>query len=447
MRAVVRIAGAVVLAAGVFAAAAVGPFRSRAGDGGEAASGRPVVAADAGSLLTPIVSGSLDRTISSLQARLRALPTDWTASASLGLAYVQQARITTDPSYYAKAEGILRRSLELNDDDNDAAFVGMAALAAARHEFAEALRWGERAKAVDPYDSNVYGVVGDALVELGRYDEAFDAFQRMVDRRPGLASFARVAYARELRGDVAGATLAMRSAAELAGTPADAGWASYQLGELYWGSGRIDRAAAAYRHAARLGPSFVLPRASLARVAWARGDLAAAIRGYVWVTRRSPSPEHVIALGDLYTLAGDTEAAARQYDLVRAEEELLRASGVNLDLEQALFEADHGDPRAALRAARAEWGRRRSIHVADAMAWALYANGHYREAATFSDRALALGTRNASFLFHAGMIRWRMGDAAGAARFLRDALETNPFFSIQHANVAERILDRVEGSR
>ena len=68
------------------------------------------------------------------------------AFASLGLAYVQQARVTADPSYYPKAQGVLERSLGLERSDNFAAMVGMAALAAARHDFAGALRWGEQAK-------------------------------------------------------------------------------------------------------------------------------------------------------------------------------------------------------------------------------------------------------------------------------------------------------------
>src|SRR6185436_19174759 len=138
-----------------------------------------------------------------------------------------QARVTADPSYYPKAQGVLRRSLGLERDDNFAAMVGMAALAAARHDFAGALRWGEQAKSINPYNGNVYGVIGDAQVELGRYRDAFATFQTMVDTRPGVASYARVSYARELMGDVPGAVQAMEAARDIAGTPADAAWASY----------------------------------------------------------------------------------------------------------------------------------------------------------------------------------------------------------------------------
>ena len=120
---------------------------------------------------------------------------------------------------------------------------------------------------------------------------------------------------------------------------------------------------------------------------------------------------------------------------------------MNVDLELALFDADHGDPVAALAAARAEWGRRHSILVADAYAWALYANGDYREAAGYEHRALALGTRSALFEFHAGMIQLKLGNTGAARTFLREAVDTNPNFSIVWSPVAARVLAKLGGAR
>ena len=60
-----------------------------------------------------IPSGSLAQEIASLQTQLRSSPGDWRSFANLGLAYVAQARITADPSYYPKAQGVLERSLKL----------------------------------------------------------------------------------------------------------------------------------------------------------------------------------------------------------------------------------------------------------------------------------------------------------------------------------------------
>lgn len=443
MRKAVRIGAAAALAVALFVGGGIGLFSSTA-DG--SASEPPPAVPIADSLLAPALGGSLERTIENLQARLRTLPTDWRSFASLGLAYVQQARLSGDPSYYSKAEGVLKASIDLHAQDNFEAMVGMAALSAARHDFADALAWGRKARAINPYNGNVYGVIGDAEVELGRYEDAFRTFQRMVDTLPGVASYARVSYARELKGDIAGAIAAMEAARDIAGTPADAAWASHQLGELHFGQGDLTPARAAFRRGAELDANFVPSFAGLAKVAWAQGDLDRAIGGYIDVVARYPLPEYVIALGDLYEAAGRSDEAAQQYALVHVEEQLFRSNGVNIDLELALFDADHGDPRAALRAARDEWARRRSVHVADAYAWALYANGDFTHAEAISRKAMALGYRNALFAFHAGMIQLRLGDKVAARRFLTEALSINPHFSIRWAPIAAERLATLDGA-
>ncbi|MEX2420865.1 MAG: tetratricopeptide repeat protein, partial [Actinomycetota bacterium] len=212
-------------------------------DGGTTSSTTP----SSGALLIPVAgSGSLEATIASLQQRLRTIPEDARGYASLGLAYVAQGRVTADPTWYPKAESALAESIRLKGPDNVEAALGLGALALARHDFEAALAQGRLAAELNPYGPGAYGVIGDALLELGRYDEAFDAFQTMVDTRPDLSSFARVSYARELLGEVDGAVQAMEQAFETAAMAADAAWAAYQLGELAWGVGDVRTAATWY---------------------------------------------------------------------------------------------------------------------------------------------------------------------------------------------------------
>ena len=318
--------------------------------------------------------------------------------------------------WYPKAEGVLRRSLRLHPDENVDGALGIGALDLARHDFAAALRQGRRAASLDPYDADAYGVIGDALLELGRYDRAFESFQTMVDKRPDLASYARVAYARELLGDVSGAERAMQH--------------GVRCGRDAFGL-RVD-GVPARRARVRLRRRRLGPRAGT-RAAWTsiprtsrtwRGSRR--WRGRAATTSsRSPGSRRssrALPVGrvrrwrsrDLYRATGRPALADQQEAVVAAMHDLATANGVNVDLELALFDADHGDPAGALAAARAEWARRQSIHVADAYAWALYANGRYRRASAFAERALALGTRNALFLFHAGMIRLELGDRDAA---------------------------------
>ncbi|MGH2731023.1 MAG: tetratricopeptide repeat protein [Actinomycetota bacterium] len=400
-----------------------------------------------GRLLAPAVDPrGLDTTVTTLEERVEAIPEDWRSWASLGLAYLQKNRLTADPTFYLKAEEALDRSLELNDTENFQSMLGLGALALARHDFAAGLEWGRRAKVVNPYNAQVRGVIGDALVELGRYEAAGRAFQEMIDLRPDLSSYARVSYFRELHGDVPGAIEAMTSALDTTGSGEDAAWAAYQLGELYFTSDRVAEAKHEFERGASLAPDYFLPTVGLAKVAAARGNFGLATRLLSEVVDRYPAPEYVVLLGDIYARAGRPEEAEIQYELVRAIDKLYKANGVNTDLETALFDADHGvNLDDALRSARAEYQRRQSIHVADALAWTLYAKERYREAKHFSRISLRLGTRDARLLFHAGMIDWRLGDDAAARRHLASALSINPNFSFVQDELARRTVARLGG--
>ncbi len=382
-----------------------------------------------------------------IQEQLRRTPGNWPAWAALGATYVQQGRITADPTYYPKAQGALEKSLSLNKVDNYAAMAGMGALAAARHDFTEALSWSQRASRINPHNSSVYGVMGDALVELGRYPEAFRAIQRMVDLKPGLPAFSRASYAWELRGDINQARAALQRGLQDASTPADAAFARYYLGELAWNAGDLEGASAQYAAGLAADPSYLPLVQGRAKVAAARGQTGAAIADYTWVVSRVPQPLYVIELGELYESMGRRQDAARTYDLVRAESKLFTANGVNVDLELAVFDADHGDAAAGLQAARAEWGRRHSVFVADALGWALHRVGRDGEALGFARTATRLGTRNALFYYHLGMIEKSLGQRTAARGDLARALALHPYFNPLQAPIARRALAEVGGAR
>lgn len=400
-----------------------------------------------GALLSPAPGGGrLSDRVGALQSRLKEGGSEsWRLYASLGLAYLGEARASADPSFYVKAAGVLRRSLALNRSDNYEAMLGMGALASARHDFRGGLAWGRRAKEVNPHNSYARGLIGDALFELGRYPDGMAAYQDMVDLRPDLASYARIAYARELTGDVRGAVDAMGLATGVAsGSPEDGAWAYYQLGELLFGSGRVGAAERAYRHGAALAPDYPLPPVGLAKIDAARGHPRAAARQVADVVTGYPAPEFAILAGDLFALAGERRKARAQYDLVRATQRLLRANGVETDLEVALFNADHGlAPERVVMNARSGYAKRPSVQASDALAWTLYTVGRYREARRYSHEALRLGTRNGLFHFHAGMIALRLGDRAGARAHLLKALSINPHFSWIYAPEARRTLQRL----
>ncbi|PWK81509.1 Flp pilus assembly protein TadD [Lentzea atacamensis] len=305
-------------------------------------------------------TSSLQRNAESLQAKLRRTPDDPAAWAQLGATHVELARVTFDPQHYPRAERALTESLRLKPEGNGEAYIGRGALANARHDFAAARDWGQRAVAALPHSAQAQGVVVDALTQLGDDAGASVALQRMLDLQPGVASFTRAAYHFELHGRLDEARGALERALESASSPEEAAFCRFQLDEL---KGRTDEEE---------------------------------LKTFRELVSRVPSPEHLVRYGRALDKAGKPQEARAQYDLALRQS---RALGGD-DLTAALIAADHGDPAEALRFAEKEWAKRQSVFTADAMAWALHVNERSAEALPYSDKAVALGWRDPEVLRH-----------------------------------------------
>lgn len=391
------------------------------------------------------LGASVDEQIQTLQNLLRENPKDWQSYSQLGLAYLQKARETGDPSYYQKVEEALGKSLEHHSDDY-VTVSAMGALSLARHQFHSALEWGERARQLNPDRTYAYGVIADAQIELGQYTEAIQTLQTMVDLRPDMSSYSRISYVRELHGDTDGALQMMQAAVD-SGVPSaeSTAWTRTQLGNLYFNSGNLDQAELEYVRTLGDRPGYVYALAGLGRVRAAQGKMAEAIDLLSEATNVMPLPEFVIMLGDLYQANDQPELAKGQYDLVGAIEQLFEANGTDMDMEIALFNADRDkDLKENVVLARNAYANRPSIHAADVLAWALYKTGNYDEAIIYSKQALQLETKDALKLFHAGMIAYRLGENAKAKEFLDRALEINPYFSILYSDEAQTTLESLQ---
>ncbi|MEU5075031.1 tetratricopeptide repeat protein [Streptomyces asoensis] len=396
-----------------------------------------------------LASGDLDASITALQAHLHAQPKDFGGWATLGLAYVEQARTKGDPSRYPQADQALGRSLALRPD-NDQALAGRAALAAARHDFAHALELADRALEQNPYSERALCSRIDALVELGRYADADAAVRTADERRPGVPVFTRYAYVHELRGDVATARRVLDRALAASTSPGDIAYVASQLGQLAWNQGDYASALTHYARALAADENYLPALEGRARAQAASGRRAEAIKGLELIVARYPLPGPLVELGELYEARGaegDRAKAEDQYSLVDAWTAIARANGVNADLDTALAAADHGGRATALRAARDDWSRRHTVHTADALAWALHVNGKDAEALPYARQATATGYRNAAFLYHRGMIEKATGHAADARTHLAAALKLNPGFSPLGAREARTALETLEASK
>ena len=212
------------------------------------------------------LAGGTSATVARLEREVRTDQRDAERLGELGLAYQLRWRETADPSFLRLSERALRAALDARPRDATAT-LGLGNLALIRHDFRGALVLGREARRRAPFAARPYGVVGDALIELGRYRQAFATFDRMAAVRPSLASYARVAYARELTGDRRGAVAAMQLALDAAGgVPEPTAWAHVELAKLALGDGRLDSAADHVRAALASFPGYVLALEQEARV-------------------------------------------------------------------------------------------------------------------------------------------------------------------------------------
>ncbi|MFJ1958161.1 tetratricopeptide repeat protein [Streptomyces microflavus] len=381
--------------------------------------------------------------IKALQARVTRLPKDPGGWAALGMAYVQQARTTADPATYDRAEKALRTSLTVQAEDNTDAEIGMGALAAARHDFPAALRWARKATASGPYSSSAHGVLADAYTQLGRYDEADEAVQKMTDLRPDAASLARASYTFELKGDTDRARALMRRSLAAAATPADTSFAHNVLASLDLQD--ADPRAALARTQIGLGaaPGDSALLETRARAHMAMGDTTKALADYRAAIAIAPLPHYLLGLGELEQSMGHRGQAEEQYTLLRAQDRIREAAGDPADTDAILFEADHGNPRRAVTLAEQTLRTRPFVAVHDAYARALHRAGRNAEALAQADKALALGTRSALFHYHRAAIHQALGDPGAARRDLTHALR-EPGFHPLHADAARDLLQRID---
>lgn len=400
-------------------------------------------------LLQPVKSSQAsvaDQSIGSAQAVIENLPDDPKGYNMLSGAFMQKARETGDFSFNARAEEALKFSFKAAPDNYDGLKL-QAALLLNYHRFAEALQIAQRAQAANPRDHDVYGEMVDAFVELGNYDRAVEAAQKMVDLRPDTASYSRVSYLRALHGDTKGAIDMMKMAAEAANpkNPESAAWCRVHLGDELLNDGKLKEAEHEYDHALYLFPDYHLALAAKARARYAAGDTEAAASFYKHAVDRVPLPDYIAALGDLYTKLGRSDEAKQQYEQVEFIEKMGANAGT-YSRQLAIFWADH-DLRLddALAAAERERAARNDIYSADALAWCLYKKGRFDEAKTASGEALRLGTRDARLLYHAGMIALSTGDNQKGADYLKQALAINPTFDILQAEVAKEKLNSLKG--
>src|SRR5580658_8891704 len=332
------------------------------------------------------------------------------ASTDLNLiarALVRRAQETSDISFYKQAEDAVRKSLELSPNNFDTQKIQVSILLG-EHEYPAALEAAKSLNKRVPDDVEVYGLLTDADVELGNYEDAEDSAQWMLNlRRGNRPALKRAAHLRELFGDTEGAYELMDLAFQST-PPTDTGERAdilTQMAHFQLASGGNDAAEKLLQHALTDRPGYPAALESLAEVRISQKRYEEAVVLLQQRYQAVPRAGNLYDLAEALQLAGH-DAEAKQAFADFESKALLESSGKdNSNRKLVYYYVDQArQPAKALKAAQWEYAWRHDSYTLDAYAWALAANGEYEAANEQMQKALQVGIKDPKILSHAEFI-------------------------------------------
>jgi tetratricopeptide (TPR) repeat protein len=375
-----------------------------------------------------------------LLANIAKNPKDYKSMIALTEDYIQEARVTGDYAYYDKASLELLDKVLKNDAKNFDALTLKALILLSQHHFSDALEVGTQAQAINPYNAFIYGILDDANLELGRYDEAVKMADKMTSVRPDLRSYARISYLREIFGDIPGAIQAIKLAVS-AGYPGleQTEWARMILGHLYEIEGQLDSAKLVYEKALLERPEYAFAIAGLGRIEKEKGNYPEAIKYFEKAKDMIVEYSFKDELTDLYRLnneptKGDKSAAEVVDELggnLGDESQSIHGHYADKELAYAYLKTNPPDLDKALKHALIEYDRRPdNIDVCEAVAWVRYKRGEFTQADTLINKALRTHSKNPVLLCQAGLIKVKAGEKVQGIDLLKMAIAQDPYVDI-----------------
>ena len=375
-------------------------------------------------------------------------PSDIKSLLALSAQYIQEGRNTGNFNYYNEAALKCINAVLEKDAKSFEALTFQAIILLSQHRFADGLAIASQVQKLYPYNAYVYGLLVDGYVESGKYKEAIEAADKMISIRPDNRSYSRIAYLREIHGDIPGAIEAMKLAVD-AGAPGDENteWCRVQLGKLIEKTGKMSEAKMHYTISANNRKNYPYALAGLARIAAEERDYAKSLGLYMQAD--SLIPDHTFKEGivEIYNLTGQAEKAKKVADEILNYMKNFSSSGENKnagqneDHEMAHAYLGVNNYEKALEYALQEHNRRsENIEVNETVAIVYYAKGEYAKALPYIEAALKTNCKNPELLCHAGLIYAKTGDMAKAKMLLKEAMKNDPLISVLLKTESEEML-------
>lgn len=384
-----------------------------------------------------------DERIALYEKQLKDEPGNPATQTSLASAFIQKLRETANFLYLDRAAAVVDRLLTTDPKSYEAIRLS-AEIATHRHNFPLAVQYATELTERNPSDAGAFGMLGDCLMELGRYDDAGNAYSRMLMLSPNLASYNRIAYHRFVTGREPEALAWMSMAVEAgSATPENLAWCLVELGDLLIKAGKTEQAVESYRRALQNLPNYHRAHAALGRALAAAGEYQKAVDHFRLAQAVIPLPEYAASLERLYDRLGENSKAQKQRELLDVIDKLGHVNGEKGNRALALAYADENrNLNRALELARGELDVREDVYTYDALSWVLYRSGKQAEAEEASERALKRHTPEPMFLYHAGVIAISGKREEEGRKLLQRALALNANFAFPQADDARRLLEK-----
>ncbi len=367
-------------------------------------------------------------------AKLAANPNDHKAAIALANTYILEGRAGGNIAYYDKAAMSIIEQILKKDPSHYEAICLKALVELSQHHFAEGLATATRAVQLNANSAFAYGLLVDANIEMGQYPAALAAADRMVTARPDLRSYSRIAYLREIHGDLPGAIEAMKLAVA-AGVPAEESteWCRNQLGRLYESTGQQEEALLQYRLSAAARPDYPAAMAGMGRLADFKKQNDSALFYFERAAAVSNDLGMKQALAEVYKKSDPKRAKKIMSEVIGEMTEMSEqavkdpAAGHYSDRELAYAWLQNNNNDKALQHALAEYNRRPlNIDVNETVAWVYYRKNDAAKALPHIEKATVTKSRNPALLCVAGLVYAKTGDGNKARLFLQAGLANNP---------------------
>ena len=379
---------------------------------------------------------TIKNNVAVLRKKLEKDPDDRKSLLALTAYYLQEARNTGNLNYYNEAGLKCVNEVLMKDPDNFEALTFKATILISQHRFTEGLAIAKKAQQLYSYNAYVYGLLVDGYVETGQYKEALEAADKMISIRPDTRSYSRIAYLREIHGDLPGAIEAMSMAVN-AGAPGDENteWCRVQLGKLHEKMGRSHEAKMHYTIAIDNRNNYPYALAGLARLAVEKKDYDKALELYMQADSVIPDHTFKEGIAEIYDLRGSSEKAEQVakeiLEFMKENSSTIKTSGQNEDHEMAHAYMGVNDYDKALHFALQEFRNRPgNLEVNETVAIVYYEKGEYMKALPFIETALKTQCKNPELLCHAGMIYAKSGNKEKARTYLNEGLKNDPIMPI-----------------